>query len=546
MSEQITIFSARRIYTMSPHQPTATHIAVRNRRVLGTGTFAELAGRGDHKLDETLKDKILLPGFVEGHCHIMEGGLWKYPYVGYYPRHGPDGTRHEACRSIDDTIAFLCEISSDMEDEHAPLIAWGFDPIFFGDQRMNRQHLDQVSRTRPVLVLHASVHLCNVNSVVLEQAGIDRDTDVDGVVKDANGAPTGELQEPAAMFPAFEVTGADFFHCGEDPVSVRNLAAVARQVGVTTATDLLADCSDAMVENYARESADEQLPLRLVPALAGLDLSVDEGLRRLSAARQKNTDKLHFGLVKLFTDGSIQGFTARLTSPGYYNGAPNGLWMTSPDQLCELVAGYHRAGCTLHIHANGDEASALALDAISRALDAFPRIDHRHTLQHCQVAPVEQYRRMQSLGVCVNLFANHLYFWGDQHVEKTLGAARAHKMNASATALSHGIPLAIHSDAPITPLAPLFTAWCAVNRRTATGRVLGESERISVAQAMYAITSGAAYTLRMDHLIGSLEPGKFADMAVLDDDPFESSPEQLKDITVWGTVVGGRLFAANA
>ena len=546
MTQKITIMSARCIHTLSAHQPTATHIAIKGTKILGTGNLEDLAGWGEYELDEQFSDKILMPGFVEGHSHIMEGGLWKSPYVGYYPRYGPDGMLHESCRSIDDTLARLSDISLRMNDAHTPLIAWGFDPIFFGGERMNRQQLDQVSSTRPILILHASVHLCNVNSVTLEQASIDQHTDVEGVVKDAAGEPTGELQEPAAMFPAFEVTGADFFHCGEDPMSVRNLAMVARQAGVTTATDLLADCSDEMIENYVKETADEELPLRLVPALAGLDLSVEEGLRRLSAAKKKASDKLHFGLVKLFTDGSIQGFTARLNEPGYYNGSPNGLWMTPPEQLFSLVEGYHRAGCTLHIHANGDEASSLALDAIGKAIDAFPRADHRHTLQHCQVASSDQYRRMKSLGVCVNLFANHIYFWGDQHVELTLGHERASRMNACATALSHGIPLAIHSDAPITPLAPLFTAWCAVNRQTATGCVLGELEKIDIVQAMHAITLGAAYTLRLDHMIGSLEPGKFADMAVLEDDPFESAPERLKDIGVWGTVVGGRVFPARA
>ena len=113
-----------------------------------------------------------------------------------------------------------------------------------------------------------------------------------------------------------------------------------------------------------------------------------------------------------------------------------------------------------------------------------------------------------------------------------------------ATALREGVPLAIHSDAPITPLAPLFTAWCAVNRLTASGHVLGAQERIGVLDALRAITLGAACTLRLDGEIGSIECGKRADFCVLHEDPTVVAPEKLKDVRVWGTVQGGRVFQA--
>ena len=132
---------------------------------------------------------------------------------------------------------------------------------------------------------------------------------------------------------------------------------------------------------------------------------------------------------------------------------------------------------------------------------------------------------MNALGMCVNLFANHLYYWGDQHYATTVGPERAQRMNACASALNAGVPLAIHSDAPVTPLGPLFTAWCAVNRRSAMGRLLGEGERISVDAALRAITLGAAYTLKLDSEIGSIEPGKRADFAVLESDPTEIGGE---------------------
>ena len=148
---------------------------------------------------------------------------------------------------------------------------------------------------------------------------------------------------------------------------------------------------------------------------------------------------------------------------------------------------------------------------------------------------------MKALGLCVNLFANHLYYWGDAHATQTMGPDRAQRMDACGTALRHGVPLAIHSDAPITPMAPLFTAWCAVNRLTSSGQVLGEGECISVDQALYAITMGAAFTLGMDDRIGSIEVGKWADFCVLDADPTEVPPTALKDIGVAATVLGGQV-----
>jgi predicted amidohydrolase YtcJ len=159
------------------------------------------------------------------------------------------------------------------------------------------------------------------------------------------------------------------------------------------------------------------------------------------------------------------------------------------------------------------------------------------------MADAAQYRRMGTLGICANLFANHLYYWGDAHYTMTMGPDRACRMDACATALEHGVTLAIHSDAPITPLGPLFTAWCAANRVTSSGRVLGESECISVAQALYAITLGAAYTLGMDDRIGSIEVGKFADFVVLDQDPTTIGAISLKDVGVVCTVLGGRVIA---
>ena len=539
MTHAITIFSARKILTMNTYQPVTTHVAVRGGRILGTGSLDELAEWGDYTIDNSFEDKILLPGFVEAHCHAMNGSVWENTYVGYFDRTDPDGRVWLGIKDLDGVLNRLREIERTLDNPEQTLVAWGFDPIYFNDGvRMTVSHLDQVSRDRKILVQHSNGHLLNVSRKVLELASIDANTDVEGVMKDADGNPSGELGEMAAQFMAYRVTDVRRF----DEINAEDLRSFARtatNVGVTTATDLHARVQDQNVKNYVEVTQDPNYPLRLVPAAGCLTMSIEEGPGHVAGLKRHNNDKLFFGLCKIMTDGSIQGFTGRLKWPGYFNGKPNGIWNLPPQTLTNMVEAYHLAGLQMHMHTNGDEASELMIDAIEKALHKSPRPDHRHTLTHCQMADESQFRRMAQLGICSNLFANHIYYWGDQHYCQTMGPDRAMRMDACATAKRIGVPFTIHSDAPVTPLDPLFTAWCAVNRQTASGRILGPNERIDVEDALRAITLGAAFTLRLDHLVGSIEPGKYADFAVLDDDPTTVPAEALKDVPVWGTVIDG-------
>ena len=535
---ETNVFSARDIITMNASRPHATHVAVRDGRILGAGSLEDMEQWAPYTLTDDFADKILVPGFVEGHAHAMEGGIWDFPYVGYEDRWDPSGRRWEGAQSLDAVIAALTAAEARLDDAETPLFAWGFDPIYFGEARMNATQLDSVSTTRPIIVLHSNGHLLNVNSRLMHMAGITADTNVYGVLKDDNGKPTGELMEMAAKYMAYRQTGNPFFGGIKTP-SLLRYAESAVNCGVTTATDLFASFNEESLAAYVEASQTPGYALRLMPALNTIEQSIDEGIALAKRALQDNNDRLHHRLCKVMTDGSIQGFTARMKWPGYHNGKPNGLWNLDPDTLGELVLEYHKAGLHLHIHTNGDEASELMLDALEAAQLACPRPDHRHTLQHCQMADASQFRRMAKLGVCVNLFANHIYYWGDQHAAITMGPDRANRMDAAGTAQREGVHFSIHSDAPVTPMAPLFTAWCAVNRQTRTGTVLGPEEQISAEDALYAITLGAAYTLHMDHLVGSIEPGKYADFAVLEDSPLQVSPDAIRDIGVWGTISGG-------
>jgi len=542
----VQVFLAKKILTMNPAQPHATHVAIRDGRILSVGDSDDVRQWGDVEIVDTFRDKVLMPGLVEGHCHLMEGAMWDAVYVGYHDRRGPDGVRCPGLTTLDAVIDRLKAAHDRMTDAQAPLLAWGFDPIFFGTNRLSVKELDTVCAQRPIVVLHASVHLMNVNSAMLALAGIDSETDIDGIDKDADGRPSGELQEFAAMFPVYRLIGGGLsIAASEKREAIWNFGRVAQLAGVTTATDLVNDFSELGNRNLREITSDPAYPIRIVPAFAP-QRCPEGGPERVLSAIGDNTDKLRCGQVKFIVDGSIQGYTARLKWPGYLNGKPNGLWLIPPSQFVEVFAPFHEAGLQLHIHTNGDEATELVLDALEKILDRSPRHDHRHTLQHCQMADASQLARAAKLGLCINFFSNHIYYWGDAHYSQTMGADRANRMNAAESARRLGIAFAFHSDAPITPLNPLFTAWCASQRETSSGRVLGASECVPVADALRAITLGAAYTLKMDHLVGSIEVGKFADFAVLEEDPTEVAPERLKDLDVWGTVLGGRVFQGPA
>ena len=335
---------------------------------------------------------------------------------------------------------------------------------------------------------------------------------------------------------------------GFEPSAAWNFAADARNHGVTTLVDLGSPVlmEDAAVTAY-REAVDHpdfaaRLSVFHMAAGFGAQTEPHIAAKRLLELRRTSTPKLRFGHVKLILDGSIQGFTARLQEPGYLVDDRKGIWVIPPETFAETFQVFHDAGLTVHVHCNGDEATELFLDTVEHVLELHPRWDHRHTVTHSQLSTPAQYRRMAALGMCANIFSNHIWYWGDQHRDHILGPDRASRMNAAATARRAGVPITLHCDTPVTPLDALATASYAAERRTSTGELLGEHERITVPEALHAMTLGAAYTLKMDHEVGSIEAGKYADFAVLDEDPWEAEPAALRDITVHGSVVGGRHF----
>jgi predicted amidohydrolase YtcJ len=542
---EITIFSAKQIITMNPFNPAGTHVAVRDGKVLGVGSLEDVAGWGAYEVDETFRDKVLTPGMIEVHAHAMEGLTGIYPYQGFFDRAAPDGRILHGLQSIDALLADLKRLDGDLTDPDTPLVTVGFDPIYFPGVRLSKKELDTVSSTRPICLIHASGHVASVNTAMLKRSGITSETKIVGVVKGEDGDPNGELQEMPAMSLA-ESALQPFMEALGSEQCIEGFGQMARQAGVTCVGDL----GGTLLVNPASLSAwkkvvnDPAFPARVtvynLPALPGSSADWRDAARAIQELqRSHSSDKLHFPGVKFVLDGSIQGWTAMMNWPGYYTGIDQGQLLTIPEQFKEWALPFHEAGLNIHMHCNGAATIDLAIETVDQLLREVPWLDHRHTIQHAQLLTVAHLRKMKNLGMCANIFTNHLWYWGDVHYEKTVGPERANRMEPCGTAKRLGVPFSLHSDANVTPLGPLHLIWCAVNRVTPKGRILGASERISVYDALWAVTQDAAYQMHMDHLMGSIECGKWADFTVLDESPLDVDPMAIRDIPVWGTVVGG-------
>ena len=546
-SGPITIYQAKKIVTLNDVVPEATHVAVRNGRVLGAGNLGDLTGWGQYTVDDTFKDLVIIPGLIEAHNHIFAAFDALFPYVGYFDRPAVDGSTLKGITSYDALIASLKAADAALTDADAPLIAIEFDPIYFwGQEPFSKAILDQVSTTRQIAVWYASEHTLMLNSAALAANTITSSVTDPGALKGEDGEPTGELNSPSAMGLASSIFSV-LMESAADPKTIQALGTFAVNVGCTMVTDMaslmLADPAalTAWHETVNAPGYPVRVGSYVEPTLPGSTVTPDTIVAAVQQLRQTaGTDMLHFPGVKLMFDGSVQDFTSYMRWPGYYQ-APNDLpsLLMNEDEAVEWITPLQAAGIPVSAHVNGDGAVELFLNAVERVSYAHPAPDIRHIAQHSQMTSPAQYRRMANLGMCANIFANHLWYYGDQHYEITVGPERAQGMEACATALAAGVPFSLHTDAGVTPLGCLHSVWCAVNRVTPKGRVLGESEKISAADALHAVTLGSAYLLGLDAEMGSIQPGKWADFAVLEESPLDVDPMEIRDITVWGTVLAG-------
>lgn len=536
-----TIFKAREIITVDSAKPSATHVVVEDGKIIEVGEEELISKHPDANIEKKFESNVIIPGFVEGHAHLAAGQDGLAPYVGYFDRPSPSGGVLKGLKSLDEVISYLQEADKKLPPNE-PMLALGFDPIYFDGPNPTKADLDKVSTSRFVILYHASGHLMTVNSKVVAAIPPDK-IPLAGIVKDNESKPTGELREMATMQIVFALLGESFVKFMSPNILFPRYVSLCKMSGVTTITEmgLSVDLDDPktidLLLSLTSNSAIRLVPMYFMPTSKK---KIEEVPAYINELKEKNTEKLIFGNIKMMADGSIQGYTARLNAP-YVNGVVNGVWNQDPEVIKKSIKIFNKAKLQVNCHCNGDEASEVFISAVEEALAENPWPENRHVIQHAQMADETQFDRMKNLGMCVNIFTNHIYYWGDQHAAKTIGQERAEKMDAAGIAESKNVPYSMHCDASVTPIAPLMNMWTAVNRVTATGKVLGPGYRITPSQALHAMTLGTAYLLRLEDKIGSITPGKFADFAVIDKSPLEVDPMEIKDIRVLNTVIGGQI-----
>jgi predicted amidohydrolase YtcJ len=552
-AQRITIYTAKTIVTLDPGTPSGQAVAVMNGKILGVGTLDEVRGwatNQDVEIDRRFQDAVIVPGFIEAHMHPqITGVLWQGVYVGRFDRTSPDGTPNKGLETKQAVIERLQGAVAKLPADGRWVLAWGYQPEFYGNSPLTRTDLDPISNGHPIFIENLSMHIYYANSRAFEIAGIADSTEVKGIVKE-DGKPTGEIEEIEATL-AF-VAKLPPLDSNLLTKATWDASKLAQRAGVTTFADLSFGSFPGGYKAYQAVAADPSFPIRIVmnPIIQVFqqgEIAQKGGLDYLAELHKSDTDRLSFGGVKFVVDGSLQGYTGLIQWPGYYKTFANGVANISQEDLNKGVLEVHKRGLQAVIHTNGNQATEMALIALEAAERQYPQPATRHRLEHNQMVTQAQLVKMKQLGVATNLFTNHIYFWGDLHYSTFLGPDRARDIDPAGSVQRMGIPFSLHSDASVTPVDPLLCMWTATARKTMSGRVLGEEERISIPQALHAVTLGAAYLLGQDDKKGSITPGKLADFTVLDRDPLAvMSPDELRSIKVLATVMGGKAFPVTA
>jgi len=549
MSE-ISVFTAKRIHTMTESAPTATAVAVRDGIILEAGTLETLAPWLDahpHKIDARFSDKIIMPGFIDPHLHPFIGAVllptsfitafeWKLP-----GREVPATRGHEAyLQAIREAVG--------NDDGSKPIfVTWGYHQIWHG--KVTREQLNAISSKRPILVWHRSFHEVILNDAAIDLLKIDRQVMRDHPQIDAQAgrfSETGALVAVEGLKPI--LFSPDWFGEG-----LSQLHGVLHAGGHTTVADMAWGMFDYEMEWAACVSAMETAkpPYRVMMVPRGLpepELTgrPEDAFARVDALTNRGTDKLFFDRhVKFFTDGAFFSELMQLTDPGYIDGH-HGEWLTAPEQFEAILRPYWKEGYRIHVHCTGDLGVELALDVLEKMQFEHPRFDHRFTIEHFGVSTEEQVRRIKALGALVSANVYYLHELGEAYWRKSIGYERASQMARLGSLARAGVPFGLHSDFTMAPAHPLTSVWVAVNRFAESGAVLGENERISTHEALKAITIDAAWVLGQESTIGSIRSGKKADFTILDEDPYEVDPTRLKDIPIHATVFEGAVHEVQS
>lgn len=526
-----------RVFTASDEQEWAEAVAVDGDTITAVGRSADAlaaAGPGAEVVD--LAGRLVVPGFVDAHTHLVMMG----------EALGRVGLTD--ARSLDEIQARLRAARA--ADPGAPRVlgrGWLFDSV--PDGAPTAAMLDTAVADVPVYLDANDYHSCWVNSAALAELGITRDTPdpIGGRIgRDASGKPNGLLFETAAQQHVWEHLASQATDADRDAAVERTIAAYLA-TGVTGVVDMAFDELGLAAFRRAAERRGGRLPIRVVAhwfvANTGDEAAnLAQVSRAVELAREADSPWLRVAGVKLVLDGVIDACTAAMRHPYADGSKADPIWPL--DALKPVVAAADGAGLQVAMHAIGDAASGIALDALEHAIAVNGARDRRHRLEHLEYVDRADVARLARLGVVASMQPVHAdpAIWANWAA--MLGDERADRGFPWTEITDAGGVLAFSTDAPTAPHESLPNLYIAATRRSALDGSFPPNHpeyAVPLADAVRHATRDAAYSCREEHVRGRLAPGLAADFAVIDRDPFELGEASLLEARVVRTVVAGRV-----
>ncbi len=539
MSPATVVFVGGPVHCMATPEPTAPAeaVAVEGDRIVAVGPaddVLDLRGPGTEVVD--LEGQALLPGLIDPHTHPdLCAQCYSWADV--------SGFTHRDVAGVEAALREAIHGAGAGEW----VFAFGLDPILTADLGIwGRDRLDAMAPDNPVAVMIQSMHTLFVNSRALAVAGVDEATPDPGhggrFQRDEDGRLTGKIEEA----PAEEVF-LRFFDQSADALRARLGVQYERyaEVGITTLGMPGLFVPLAHLDVFEQLARRDDHPLRTVAYLRHHQTD------RLGRTPGSGTDRFAIQGVKLWYGGSPYSGTMLLDEPYLESnlccctlGIPAGTRGHAnfdPDELRELLGELLRGGWQVLTHAQGDRGTRETLALYRDVLHDNPDVaDHRWRIEHCALISADDLERSVALGVTPSFHVNHIHYYGNALRDEIIGPERAERLMPVGTAVECGHRVSLHADSPMYPPGPLGLVQTAVTRRSRSGSSIGPGEAIDVHQGLRAVTIDAAWQLCADDRVGSIEPGKLADLAVLEADPFEVDPASLGSLAVTGTWLGGR------
>lgn len=525
-----TILTGGHVFTGDRRRGWVEAVAFDEKAVLAVGTEDEVAAPFADAERIDVEGATVVPGFIDAHNHFLATG----------ESLGSVDVRFPTVGSAADLVAAIADAAVSTP-KGKPIRAFGFDHAKY-ERTPTRWDLDRATADHPVLIYHVSGHHVLVNSRMLEQRGVPDDAvDPPGgeLVRDEHGRLTGLCLDAAMslVLPVAVDVGnhGPNFHT-EAPIEelvddVERAGRAFRAAGLTTVCD---------AQVTARELAAYRIALRadrLLVRTIAMPLSHQlDAYEAVGLTGRFGDERLRIGAMKFYADGSLIGGTAAFSEPYGAHGEFKGSLYWSEADLRAMLARAHGQGWQVGVHVQGDRAMQIVLDALEAAIRESPR-EHRHRLEHAGFPTPEQVRRIAELRLVTVNQPRYLFDSGDEFLDR-LGD-RAQRLIPLRDELDAGVVVVLSSDSDVASYRPMDTLSSALSRRSRSGAGVGVDQALTLDEALFAHTIDAAYALFLEDRIGSLEPGKLADVVVLDADLAQAEPGELSSIRVRTTFLGG-------